>query len=69
MKNLFFSLVLLILCSSFTTNRSANDDVPACTTVHTSCGVTGSACGNTLSDLLEAIQDLEEWMCGGGAER
>ncbi|MDP2088187.1 MAG: hypothetical protein Q8J84_02175 [Flavobacteriaceae bacterium] len=62
--------MLLVLATTFsfagsdTTNIQLAETEYTCVTVHTSCGITGVACGKSIGGLIDAAIDLDDWMCG-----
>lgn len=69
MKNLILSM-LFVLVSTFSFAEANTTDIQlveteyTCVTVHTSCGITGVACRSSVSGLIDAAIDLDDWMCG-----
>lgn len=70
MKNLFFALALMLVgtFAFANTSKTASElDLDGGVTVNTSCGEVGTIIvrpGDTVIDILEMAQEMEEWLCG-----
>lgn len=67
MRKLCFLLTFMLVGSFAFANSNQLTSPFNCITVYTSCGEVGCVLtqeGDTFEDVLEMVDELEEWLCG-----
>jgi len=68
MKSVFFALAFMLMGSfAFANSQKMTYIIKNAITVITSCGETGMIIvqdGDTIEDVLDMVNDMEEWLCG-----
>ncbi len=65
MKKIIITILLMMAMSlGSTINNTVNaDEKWTCVNVTLSCGVKGTACGETLKQIIDVAMDADEWIC------